>query len=76
MVHGREAVRSYWTRQFARIDPRVEPVRFTPGPGGWTVVDVHQVVRDRAGAVLKDEIVQHAYLIEDGLVRTMEIRRP
>ena len=74
MVHGHAAVRAYWTRQWAQIDPRVEPLRFTPGPPGWTVVDVHQVVRNRDGALLKDEVVRHAYLVEDGLVRTMEIR--
>ena len=74
MVHGHEAVRAYWTRQWAQIDPRVEPLRYSPGPPGWTVVDVHQVVRDLSGAVLKDQVVRHAYLVEDGLVRTMEIR--
>jgi hypothetical protein len=73
-VHGHEAVRAYWTRQWAQIDPRVEPLRYAPGPPGWTVVDVHQVVRDLSGAVLKDQVVRHAYLVEDGLVRTMEIR--
>jgi hypothetical protein len=26
-VHGYEEVRAYWTRQWARIDPHVEPVR-------------------------------------------------
>ena len=25
-VHGRDAVRAYWTRQWAMIDPRVDPV--------------------------------------------------
>jgi nuclear transport factor 2 (NTF2) superfamily protein len=27
-VHGREAVRDYWTRQRGKIDPHVEPLRF------------------------------------------------
>jgi hypothetical protein len=26
-VHGRDAVREYWTRQWDVIDPRVDPVR-------------------------------------------------
>jgi hypothetical protein len=41
---------------------------------GRVIIDVKQVVRDLAGAVLVDTVVQHAYLIEDGLIRTMEIR--
>jgi nuclear transport factor 2 (NTF2) superfamily protein len=49
-VHGRQAVREYWTRQWTQIDPHVEPQRFTTDDTGRIVVDVHQVVRDLAGA--------------------------
>lgn len=75
-VHGHGAVRDYWTRQWSLIDPRVEPRHFETDPAGRIVVDVHQVVRDRAGTVVKDELVQHVYRIEAGLIRSMEIRRP
>src|ERR1700734_4088435 len=27
-VHGREAVRAYWTRQWTRVDPHVDPLGF------------------------------------------------
>ena len=30
-VHGREAVRDYWTRQWAVVDPRVVPTGFSTG---------------------------------------------
>lgn len=73
-VHGHRAVREYWTRQWGLIDPRVEPRGFATEADGRIAVDVHQVVRDRAGALLKDEMVQHVYRLEDGLVRAMEIR--
>lgn len=72
-VLGREAVRAYWTRQWEMIDPRVEPAGFEELPDGRIAVDVRQVVRDRAGAVLLDQRVRHVYRIEDGLVRGMEI---
>jgi hypothetical protein len=75
-VHGHDAVRAYWTRQWGLIDPRVEPRRFSTDETGRIVVDVHQVVRDRAGNLIANEMVQHVYLIEDGLVRSMEIRKP
>jgi ketosteroid isomerase-like protein len=45
-VHGSEAVRSYWTRQWATIDPRVEPTGFSTGADGQIVVEAHQTVRD------------------------------
>jgi SnoaL-like domain len=73
-VYGREGVRAYWTRQWGLVDPHVEPVAFKTDEGGRIVVDVHQVVRDLAGSVLLDRTVQHAYLITDGLIRSMEIR--
>ena len=73
-VRGRGAVRDYWTRQWDLIDPHVEPLRFASDDAGRIVIDVHQVVRDRTGAVITDQVVQHAYLVEDGLIRSMEIR--
>jgi len=33
-VHGREGVRKYWKRQWAMIDPRVEPIEFSSGTEG------------------------------------------
>src|SRR6516162_10325893 len=59
-VLGLENVRAYWTRQFQTIDPRVDPVSFSHDNGGRTVVEVHQVVRDLAGALVADQIVHHA----------------
>ena len=73
-VHGHEAVRDYWVRQWELIDPRVEPRGFTVDDAGRVVADVHQVVRDHAGAVLKDTMVQHVYVIDAGLIRRMDIR--
>src|SRR5262249_34210806 len=73
-VHGHDEVRRYWTKQWGLVDPHVEPLRFASDDTGRVVIDVKQVVRDLAGAVLVDTVVQHAYLIENGLIRTMEIR--
>ena len=73
-VHGREGVRAYWARQWGLVDPHVEPVDFKTDEGGKIVVDVHQVVRDLKGTVLLDRTVQPAYLFDDGLIRSMEIR--
>jgi len=37
-------------------------------------VKVYQVVRDIAGSLLIDRMVEHIYTIEGGLIRRMEIR--
>jgi len=73
-VHGREGVRNYWTRQWAMIDPHVEPTGFSAGANGTTVVEVHQTVRDFEGSLLADTNVGHIFRIEDGLVVRFDIR--
>lgn len=72
-VRGHQEVRAYWTEQWSEIDPQVEPVSFHPEGIGQILVDVHQVVRDLAGAVLGDERVGHRFTIDDGLIQAMEV---
>jgi hypothetical protein len=73
-VHGHQAVRQYWLRQWTQINPRVEPQGFRLGPAGATVVEVHQIIRDMDGKLLADRMVEHVYRIRDGLIASMEIR--
>jgi nuclear transport factor 2 (NTF2) superfamily protein len=73
-VHGRDEVRSYWTRQWATVDPWVEPVEFAPGHEGEIVVEVHQIVRDLSGNLLADKVVGHMFRIENGLIKRFDIR--
>jgi ketosteroid isomerase-like protein/uncharacterized protein YciI len=75
VVHGRDAVREYWARQWRLLDPRVEPRRISAGGGSRVVVEARQVIRDLAGRILKEQNVVHAYELEGGLIRRMEIRR-
>lgn len=72
-VRGPQAVRTYWTEQWSEIDPHVEPVAFHPADGGRVLVEVHQVVRDLAGAVLADGYVGHRFTFSDGLIQAMEL---
>ena len=41
-VHGREAVREYWTRQWAMVSPHVEPVGFHRTADGAIIAEVRQ----------------------------------
>jgi hypothetical protein len=72
--HGHAAVRAYWERQFETTEPHVEPVQVTLVGDDEVVVDVHQVVRDKAGKVLADQTVQHVYELRDDLVERMDVR--
>ena len=72
-VRGHPEVRAYWTEQWSEIDPHVEPISFHPDGVGHILVDVHQVVRDLAGAVLGDDHVGHRFTIEGGLIQAMEV---
>jgi nuclear transport factor 2 (NTF2) superfamily protein len=73
-VHGRDGVRDYWTRQWAMVDPHVEPVKFSAGLGGEVIVEVHQVVRDLNGNLLLDSNVGHEFQIKNGLVKRFDIQ--
>lgn len=72
-VRGPLEVGAYWTEQWNEIDPTVEPLAFYPEDDGKILVEVHQVVRDKAGAVIADERVGHRFTIEHGLIRGMEV---
>ena len=74
IVHGHDGVRAYWTRQWGMLNPHVDPVTFTNESDGRIALGVHQVVRDLAGKVLLDRMVEHVYTLKDGLISSMEIR--
>ena len=70
---GHDAVRAYWTRQWAEIAPIMIPEKFSIDGLGRVVIDGRLRVRDRSGALLADGRVKHAYTIKDGLVQRMDV---
>jgi ketosteroid isomerase-like protein len=74
-VRGHEAVRAYWTRQWAEIDPTVVPEAFSTQPDGRIDVTVRQVVKNLEGDLLDDATVHHIYRLRDTRIEQMEIRR-
>jgi hypothetical protein len=72
-VTGHDGVRDYWRRQWAEIDPHVEPTQMDEREDGTVAVRVHQVVRDLDGNTLADNEVVHVYRFERGLVVEMTI---
>ena len=80
-VHGRQAVRDYWTRQWAVISPHVEPVAFEETPDGAVAVEVIQSVFDLDGRPregqshgLKDKTVTHIFRMEGDKIVRFDIR--
>ena len=74
-MYGHKAVHDYWVRQWHMIDPRVEPLNFSLDEEGNIVVQVHLVVCDLEGNVIVDETVNHVYLVLQGVIKRMEIRK-
>jgi len=72
-VRGPEEVRAYWVDQGSEIDAHVEPVAFHIEDTGRILVEVHQVVRDLAGALLADEHVGHRFTFDHDLIQGMEL---
>jgi hypothetical protein len=80
-VHGREAIRAYWTRQWSMVSPHVEPVGFHRTAGDTIVAEVQQTIRDLEGKSLqgpthglKDKMVGHVFRLRDGKVARFDIQ--
>jgi len=80
-VHGREAVREYWTRQWTMVSPDVEPVGFHRTADGAIIAEVWQSVRDLEGKPLRgqthgliDKTVGHVFRLREGKVARFDIQ--
>ena len=60
-ISGHDEIKSYWTRQWTEINPKVEPVGFNERENGSLEVKVHQNVKDLQGNVMFDGLVKHIY---------------
>ena len=72
-LHGRDAVRDYWTRQWIEIDPAVRPRAFRTLADGRIAVDVHQTVRALDGSLLGESDVSHLFAFDDDLISRMDV---
>jgi len=74
-VHGRDAVRDYWTRQFSQIHSSVTPREIGFTDDGRVRVEVHQVVHSADDTqLLADTTVQHLFTFDDaGMIARFDI---
>ncbi len=80
-VHGHEAIRAYWTRQWALVSPHVDPVSFRKAADDTIVAQVRQSVHDLEGKPLqeqthglRDKTVGHVFRLRDGKVTRFDIQ--
>ena len=80
-VHGRDAVRDYWTRQWAVVSPHVVPVAFWDADTGVVTVEVIQTVFDLDGLPLsgqshglKDKTVTHVFVVAGDKIARFDIQ--
>lgn len=74
-VYGHDGIRSYWSRQFTLVNPRVEPVRITE-EGNKVIVKVRQVVHDLEGNLLVGQMVDHLFELEGDKIINFHIGLP
>jgi hypothetical protein len=73
VLHGKDAIRRYWDRQFAVADPRVSPTDFV-AVGEDVVAVVDQRIFDLHGQrLVAPSVVFHRYTFAGDLVRRMVV---
>ena len=72
-ITGHDAIREYWTWQFARFDPRVTPIGFEALGDGRVRVRVRQELYDLQGDLVGQGEVFHDHAFRDGLIERMDI---
>jgi limonene-1,2-epoxide hydrolase len=72
-VHGRDAVREYWTNQYKVIQVQLETLKFEMDEKNRNVVTVHQIVKDLQGNLLADMTVKQIFTIDNGAIVLYEI---
>ena len=71
-VHGHDAVKDYWTRQFTMVSSKVSPLEIEAGKD-IVKIKVHQVVHDLNGNLLADELVYHLFHLQENKIAVFEI---
>jgi hypothetical protein len=72
-IHGKEEIRTYWSRQWKEFDAHVEPIAVIDRGAGKIDIRVHQLVKSLSGDVLSDSGVWHRYTVADGRIERMDI---
>ena len=72
-ANGHDEVRAYLERQWKEINSKVTPIGFYELDNGNLEVEVDQLVKDLDGNVLFAGKVKHVYVIDNGMLKQMNI---
>lgn len=73
-LHGKEAVRTYWTEQWTRTRTHDTPVNFAELTDGRIAVHISQVVRSLNGSVISKGQFMHIHRIQGSRIARMDIK--
>jgi ketosteroid isomerase-like protein len=72
-VHGRDAVRKYWTDQFEVWRTQLEPLDEKRDDAGRHLIKVHITITDPAGNLIAEKTIGQAFTVRDGLITRFDI---
>jgi hypothetical protein len=73
---GRDGLRDYWSRMWAAIDVKVEPLEFTSRADGTIAVLIQRVVRDVDGRLIDQRRSVHVHVLRNDLIARMDVEEP
>ncbi|WP_051799941.1 nuclear transport factor 2 family protein [Catenuloplanes japonicus] len=72
-MHGKDALRDYWTRQWQRVHTHDEAGAIVALGGGRFQVHIEQTVRTPDGTPVSAGRFRHTLLLRDGLAARLDI---
>lgn len=73
-LHGRDALRGYWTEQFAIIRPEAFPIAFEALDDGRMRVKLQYGARSvESGGLWANQIITHTYSFDGDLITRMDV---
>lgn len=74
-LHGKDAVRAYWLKKWAKNHPHDEPVAISDLSEETSVVRINQVVYALDGSVISRGMFEQTYQIKDKLIVRMDLKK-
>ncbi len=71
-MKGVPALRAYWAEQFAIVDPEASPIAYEELPDGRIRVQLHYLIRAKAGGIWTDEIRYNIFTFDGDRVVRMD----
>jgi len=74
-LKGRAALRTHWAVMWTSLSPEGHLMGVRVDEEGRTVVTVKQVLKQKNGLVLGEQMMEQVYTLRDGLIARMDFRK-